>query len=272
MAVVGRRRRGAAAVFCLTLGLNLAGILAAQAQDDAAPDARRTFLLGNMEFILFHEMAHALIGELGLPVLGREEDAADSLATILMIPDEPDEAMDAAVAAAAEGWFQSYEASGGDTAELAFWDEHGLDPQRAFAIVCLMYGSDPERYQQFADEMGLPPERQETCPNDYALAVLSWNALLEPYATEAAGAGQAVTIQYEEARPEHAHLKEALIDSGLFESVVAGVAQAYRFPEPVSAVLGYCDEPNAFWNPEERTLVLCYELAAYYEELTTARQ
>jgi putative metallopeptidase DUF4344 len=34
------------------------------------------FVLGNVTFVLLHEMAHALVHELNLPVLGREEDAA----------------------------------------------------------------------------------------------------------------------------------------------------------------------------------------------------
>ena len=37
------------------------------------------FVQANAEFTLLHEMGHLLIHELGLPVLGREEDAADQL-------------------------------------------------------------------------------------------------------------------------------------------------------------------------------------------------
>jgi Putative metallopeptidase len=33
------------------------------------------FVVGNVSFVLLHEMAHALVHELNLPVLGREEDA-----------------------------------------------------------------------------------------------------------------------------------------------------------------------------------------------------
>src|SRR5712672_1743993 len=38
------------------------------------------FVTGNVLFVLGHETAHALISEFGIPVLGREEDAADALA------------------------------------------------------------------------------------------------------------------------------------------------------------------------------------------------
>src|SRR5262245_2323379 len=43
------------------------------------------FVAGNMLFVLLHEMAHVHVSEMGLPVLGREEDAADSYATLAML-------------------------------------------------------------------------------------------------------------------------------------------------------------------------------------------
>src|SRR5262245_2197605 len=43
------------------------------------------FTLGNIFFSLFHELGHAAVTEMGLPVLGREEDAADSFATTTML-------------------------------------------------------------------------------------------------------------------------------------------------------------------------------------------
>jgi hypothetical protein len=43
------------------------------------------FVGGNMLFVLTHELGHALIGEMDLYVLGREEDAADTFAVTRMI-------------------------------------------------------------------------------------------------------------------------------------------------------------------------------------------
>jgi hypothetical protein len=43
------------------------------------------FVIGNTLFVLLHETAHALINELGIPVLGREEDAADALAALVAL-------------------------------------------------------------------------------------------------------------------------------------------------------------------------------------------
>ena len=43
------------------------------------------FVNGNLLFVLCHEIAHAAITQMGLPVLGRAEDAADSFAAVRMI-------------------------------------------------------------------------------------------------------------------------------------------------------------------------------------------
>jgi hypothetical protein len=43
------------------------------------------FVVGNMLFVMLHEIGHAAITEMGLPVLGRPEDAADSFAAVGLI-------------------------------------------------------------------------------------------------------------------------------------------------------------------------------------------
>ena len=48
-----------------------------------SPELKRQlveFIIGNTLFVLSHEMGHGVINEMNLPVLGREEDAADSFA------------------------------------------------------------------------------------------------------------------------------------------------------------------------------------------------
>jgi hypothetical protein len=43
------------------------------------------FVAGNMLFVMLHELGHTAIAEMGLPVLGRMEDAADSFAALRLI-------------------------------------------------------------------------------------------------------------------------------------------------------------------------------------------
>ena len=71
------------------------------------PEQRRdtvTFVLGNMFYAVFHEMGHAVISEMQLPVLGREEDAADAFA-ILSGTKMMTNVSERALIEGAKGWF-----------------------------------------------------------------------------------------------------------------------------------------------------------------------
>src|ERR1041385_5551392 len=74
-----------------------------QARQDLAE-----FVVGNLLFVLLHEMAHVHVTEMGLPVLGREEDAADTFATLALIK-MGSEFSHGVLIQAAKSWFRSRE-------------------------------------------------------------------------------------------------------------------------------------------------------------------
>jgi hypothetical protein len=130
-------------------------------------------------FTFFHEMGHALVHVLELPITGKEEDAVDQLSVITLAESDTE---DAALSAAT--WFFVQGAEKGDIEELAFWDEHSLDMQRFYNIVCWIYGKNPEKYSYIIDEGILPQDRAIRCPGEYQQMLNSWNRLLEPYTKE----------------------------------------------------------------------------------------
>jgi hypothetical protein len=103
------------------------------------------FVSGNLLFALVLEVGHALVTEMGLPVLGREEDAADAYAVLSMLRIGTN-FTDAVLIKAATSWFLADERAQREGIKASFYDEHGLDKQRAYQIVCLMVGSDAIRY------------------------------------------------------------------------------------------------------------------------------
>jgi hypothetical protein len=132
---------------------------------------------GTTAFVLLHEVGHALIHVLDLPTTGREEDAVDQLATLLMLGEGP---VGDSLAFAAAAWFlQSAQRTRIDP--LAFADEHGLDAQRVYSILCWVHGRDPTRYPEIVREGWLPALRAERCPAEYARISRSWTRLLAPY-------------------------------------------------------------------------------------------
>ena len=133
--------------------------------EELTPDeqtAVEEFIYGNAIQTLFHEAGHMLVTLYSLPMVAREEDAADNLASVIMLVAES-EIYDLAMSDTIYGYFLSEEESVGDDPypEDVFWDEHSLDRQRAYQMLCLMVGNDPEGFSQLADDFELPAERRE---------------------------------------------------------------------------------------------------------------
>ncbi len=119
-------------------------------------DDTALFVIGNTLFAVYHELGHALIDLLNLPVIGREEDAADGFAAVMMIPGKPDLLRDELIIAVADGWrlLGEQAVAGGGPDQL--WGEHALDEQRHFSVVCWLVGSDQEGFFDLASESGMP--------------------------------------------------------------------------------------------------------------------
>jgi hypothetical protein len=129
-------------------------------------------------FVLTHEFGHAFIRLFGLPVLGKEEDAADSLAAVFFtrfVSGGAEYAFDAAK------FFHAMSARQRQLAPSDYWDVHSLDEQRAYEIVCWVAGSSQVAYQQVARLGVLGAARLQTCPAEYQQKVQSWTALLRPH-------------------------------------------------------------------------------------------
>ncbi|MEO7097564.1 MAG: DUF4344 domain-containing metallopeptidase [Polyangiales bacterium] len=140
---------------------------------DAAKAERVT--RGVYLFTFFHEFGHALVFELGLPITGKGEDAADELATLVLAAigaKGHEAALDAAF------WFDTMVAKG---SKNPFWDEHSFNDQRSVAITCLLYGADKTRYEPLMKTRKIPAPRLAKCVRDYGQRFAAWNKLLAPY-------------------------------------------------------------------------------------------
>lgn len=224
------------------------------------------FVFGNALHVLFHEAGHLLITAFEIPVLGREEDAVDNLATLLLLDLETEEA-DWALMDTADGFFLADDAAAEAGEDFAFFGQHGLDQQRAFQIVCLMVGKDSETFGEIADAAGLPADRQANCADDYRQASQSWQRQLSPH-SRAEGAGAAPTSIIYGRPPEELALTAEIVRAGeLLELVGSAVRQAFVLPWSYRLRAAQCGEPNAFWDPEVREITFGYELADFYGRL-----
>jgi hypothetical protein len=130
-----------------------------------------------MGLFFFHELGHCLVDVWDLPATGREEDAVDQLAIVILLDGTP-EGENMVVNAAR--WFYIVSNEQG-TKNLAFWGEHSLDQQRFYNLMCLTYGSNTSRNKWMVNNKLLPLERAEGCPAEYKRVDRAWERLLTPY-------------------------------------------------------------------------------------------
>jgi hypothetical protein len=224
------------------------------------------FVTGNMLFVILHELGHTAMTEMGLPVLGRTEDAADSFATIGLIKIGSN-FTDQVLSEAARGWFLDDRRDRATNETVAFYDEHGLDRQRAYQIVCLMVGSDENKFKDIATETKLPKERQDGCAGDYSNAVYSWDLVLKPHVRAPDQPETKIGVVYGEAKGPLAGIALAMRSIGLLDAVAKYTAEAFVWPAPFTLEMQSCRFPNARWYLPTHKLVVCYELAADFAEL-----
>jgi hypothetical protein len=120
---------------------------------------------------------------LDLPIVGNDEDAADSFAAVFAIRAQSGgQAVPLGIAALLDAKSRQEGAPG--PADYA--DSHELDPERAADARCLVHGSDPHRYRNFVGPR-FPRERADTCQFEYQEQVRAWRRLLARWLTDTGG-------------------------------------------------------------------------------------
>jgi len=217
------------------------------------------FVSGNMLFVLGHEAGHALISELGIPVIGREEDGADSFSTLMALK-IGDRYADDVLVNAATGWFYSERRNRQDRVKMVYYDEHGIDLQRAYNIVCLMVGSNPEKFSALAAETGMPEQRQGTCQGDYSNASWSWNRVLKSHLRKPGDPKLDIKVIYGPVEGELAAVATAIKNMKILDTVAGMLSEQYLWPKPISLQLQTCGQPGARWDLTTKAVIACYEI------------
>jgi len=226
------------------------------------------FVAGNMLFVLLHEMGHAAVAEMGIIVLGKNEDAADSFAATRLIRLEGNFS-DQVVADSAKGWFLSDRRNKKKGVSVPFYGVHGLDLQRAYQFVCYLVGSDENEFKSLADETKLPPGRRQSCKGDYSDALNSWDAALKPHRRAPDQPKTNIDVIYGDGGKDKQLEPIANVsrEIRLLEPVAELAAESFVWPTPLALEMKSCGFINATWFAEARKVTLCYELAADFADL-----
>jgi Putative metallopeptidase len=236
------------------------------------------FIVGNMLFVMLHELGHGAVSEFNIPIVGREEDAADNFAIVNLL--KVGSAFSHRILVeAARGWFLSDRRDRDDKEALEFYDEHSLDKQRAYQIVCVMVGSDPVAFRDLADETKLPEDRQKTCKRDYDTATSGWDAVMKPHRRSADQAKTKIDVTYGEGKGKFDAYAQGFRVLRMLDVVADRAADEFAWPIPFALETQSCGFINAEWVTTTHKLTLCYELAddfadlyRYNKELTPAKR
>ena len=220
----------------------------------------------NATFTLYHEVGHMLVDLYKLPVLAREEDAVDNLATLLALDDYNKDG-DPILIDAAAGWIAAM--SGEDYGQMQagdFFDEHSVNAQRAYTMICLLVGSNAKEFGKIASNFGLEPERQERCAGEYEQTKASWDAVLKPY-QEPNKEESLITVVYDEPAKTTKDGADILRDNEVLETVAKAIESAYTLPSAITFRGADCGEDNAYYSSGDASVTLCYELVQnYYDQ------
>jgi hypothetical protein len=213
-------------------------------------EAAASFVTSNLLSTFYHELGHGLIDILGLPVLGREEDAADTLAALLVHETWDEEQATRIVydTAAAYLLYDAEAEATGNMPDLA--DTHSLDLQRYYNLVCLYYGANPDLREDEARELSLPDSRAETCGEEFELAQASWGGILDGLKSGPDAKG--LRLVNTEADDDTVSLLRAEIED---------LNKRFGLPVWIDVKVEPCGEANAFYYPGESSITICSEYA-----------
>jgi len=227
---------------------------------------RTGFVAGNMIFVGLHEIGHALVDQLRLPLLGRSEDAADSFATLALL-EEGSEFSVSVLVQAARGLFLAHTRDRKLGEALDFSDAHGLDRQRAFQIICLMVGSDGSKFKDLANWVRLPVDRQDSCRADYDDVKRAWRLVLTPHLRSADQPHAKIEVAYQQGDRQIEDYKDLIRSVGYLEALAEHLSGRYLLPRPIRLVMMGCGAPKAWWDPAAVTASFCYDLVEDFSDL-----
>ena len=144
-------------------------------QDEQSEVPYEEIVIGALVGALLHETGHAVFDMYDAPVFGRQEDAADAIATFIALQFNENVArmMVRGFSYMQKVWF----AFGG----TSYSDEHGTGLQRYYNTLCIAYGGAPKVFQEYIDKGDLPKERADNCANEYQQIKFAFDTTIKPF-------------------------------------------------------------------------------------------
>jgi hypothetical protein len=142
---------------------------------------RHDALAGMTADLFLHESGHAVFDMLGVPFLGREEDAADEFSAYILLQMAKDDTRRLILGVAFLGSKQAQDEMEHPPTTASFADIHEFPTQRYFNVLCMAYGNDPNLFGDAIDYWHLPESRAKNCSYEYRHFAYAFHELISPY-------------------------------------------------------------------------------------------
>ncbi|MEE9454498.1 MAG: DUF4344 domain-containing metallopeptidase [Paracoccaceae bacterium] len=215
----------------------------------AFSDDTMTYVEGNILATFYHEFGHALIDLLKLPVFAREEDAADSFALVLTERIHPAARAEQITWASADQYVQldrGYEPD--------FADSHSPNMVRFFTLICLYYGGNVDKRDDFAEDNNLPEDRAETCEGERALAEHAWGNVLSGILRTKDGPDWLIIDDVDGSDDEYVNAAQQVL-----RKAVKDLNKRFDPGFTLRLDMTDCDEDNAFYDSDVPEIIMCNE-------------
>ncbi|HGG05394.1 MAG TPA: hypothetical protein ENK28_08035 [Aliiroseovarius sp.] len=228
---------------------------------NASQDPVERFVEANVLETLYHEMGHALIDTMNLPVFGPEEFAADFFAAILLDRVHDEKTTRQLITDVTRSYRADQQADRAAGLSTSNSDVHGNPMQRYYNLACLYYGANPEDRKIALTGMNLPEDRAQTCAEEYEQANFAWGGVLDELAEDAPG--KSITLDW--ILDKDSHLTKYVT------SEVESLNKMVVLPEPIVVSVIPCGEVNAYYDPEKKEIIICTELADHLAKIAPRR-
>lgn len=196
--------------------------------------------------VVLHELAHALVREFDLPILGNEETLADAFATHYLVTELPERAPAVLRARVASLLYESAEVP---RTEWTVGGEHDNDAWRAYQIAALAFAADRERYAHLADLVGMNADQRDDAADYCAEIHRSWRRVLRPLWMPPGQGSKESRVLVEDGMPSSAPFAQGLLP------VVEGALARFDWHSQVTLAF-VVSEGNAGWNRSKRTITV----------------
>lgn len=196
--------------------------------------------------VVAHEFGHALLRELTLPILGNEENIADSFAVIAIHQSKPERVQEIILDRA-----RSYrlEAEQDGLAFEMLAGEHEHDFRRAFWSFCILYGLESDK-TEVPDWVEMSDNDRKNCRDIAQDISRSWREMLATKTSWKATGANNVELIFGEGP-----FKSDMMNTGILQEITQ-IANHVVWPNNITLHFDHCSD-GASWSRSERRILVC---------------